>query len=173
MDYKFFYRGNIPSNGNSKQKGNIREILNPQIKKVWDVEAYKTLLNKRKSSNKFDSMCVTTSGAKYLPLISSETKLYCHLEIEYYTKNEMRFVFADGDIDNRVKTLFDGLRAPSSPQEKTYENNNDIYYTMLEDDKLIKGLSIKSYQIFTDEDDFYIITLIPKKENVTYENLEI
>ena len=51
-----------------------------------------------------------------------------------------------GDLDNRLKTLLDALRAPNDPQElpagASPQSDEDPFYCLLEDDKLIIGLSV-------------------------------
>lgn len=173
MEYLIIYHGNLPSNGSKDDKGKIREILNDQIKKIWDTDQYKNLMKSRQSNKKVKDMYVSVADINYLPMISSKIKLYCHIKIEYFSNRSPSEIFTDGDLDNKLKTLFDGLRAITSKQEKTYEKENQLYYTVLEDDNLVKGLTIETHQIFSNDEDFYIITIIPKKEFITYENIEI
>ncbi len=50
-----------------------------------------------------------------------------------------------GDIDNRLKTLFDSLRMPSPSQECGQESPGeaeDPFYVLLEDDETIANVSV-------------------------------
>jgi hypothetical protein len=51
-----------------------------------------------------------------------------------------------GDLDNRLKTLFDALRVPSNEQElprvASPQAGEDPFYCVLQDDKLINGIAV-------------------------------
>jgi hypothetical protein len=50
-----------------------------------------------------------------------------------------------GDLDNRIKILFDGLRKPDNSDELGGEMlRADPLYVALEDDALIKGFSVRT-----------------------------
>jgi hypothetical protein len=53
-------------------------------------------------------------------------------------------VLQGGDIDNRVKTLFDALRNPEASVEKNYPQNQYLTYCLLESDTLISGFKIST-----------------------------
>lgn len=59
-----------------------------------------------------------------------------------------------GDIDNRLKTLFDALRMPHKsseiPSEATPENTDKPFYCLFEDDNLISGLSVTTDRLLDD-----------------------
>jgi hypothetical protein len=54
-----------------------------------------------------------------------------------------------GDIDNRLKTLLDALTAPDQNQAPDGNPNpgTQPFFCLLEDDKLITGLSVKTDQL--------------------------
>ena len=56
-----------------------------------------------------------------------------------------------GDIDNRVKTLLDALRMPSTdreiPSEASPEQHEDPFFCLLEDDSLVSQLSVEMDQL--------------------------
>jgi hypothetical protein len=53
-----------------------------------------------------------------------------------------------GDIDNQVKVIVDALRRPKRDDEMPHKEDDDItpnpLYCLLEDDKLITGLRVKT-----------------------------
>ena len=55
---------------------------------------------------------------------------------------------ASGDIDNRLKTIFDALRMPASKDElggyETPEEGETPFYCLLTDDKLISRVSVET-----------------------------
>ena len=61
-----------------------------------------------------------------------------------------------GDIDNRIKVLFDALRVPLNdneiPSTVTPDFGEDPFYCLLEDDKLITSFRLESDQLFGERD---------------------
>jgi hypothetical protein len=53
-----------------------------------------------------------------------------------------------GDIDNRIKTVIDGLRKPKSKEElrnnETPKPNEDPFFCLLQDDKLISHFAVET-----------------------------
>jgi hypothetical protein len=57
-------------------------------------------------------------------------------------------VFSGGDLDGRLKTLFDALAVPKDDHQVAAEHVEQTeYLCLLSDDSLITGLSIESYQL--------------------------
>ncbi len=58
-----------------------------------------------------------------------------------------------GDIDNRLKTLFDALRIPQNegelPKESAPDISEDPFFCLLEDDMLITSVSVKTDRLLT------------------------
>ena len=58
-------------------------------------------------------------------------------------------VSQDGDIDNRIKTLFDGLRMPSSDEMRSESLDDDPFYCLLENDSLITDFAVHTDRLLT------------------------
>ena len=58
-------------------------------------------------------------------------------------------IFAGGDLDNRLKVLFDALRMPKEPQEveERAQHEGQRIFCLLADDRLITDLSIESFRL--------------------------
>ena len=58
-----------------------------------------------------------------------------------------------GDIDNRLKTLFDALRAPKNateiPKGAVPGPDEDPFFCLLEDDALITAVSVETERLLT------------------------
>ena len=72
-----------------------------------------------------------------------------------------------GDLDNRLKTLFDSLRYPEQPNElppDAYpaDNEKNPFYVLLENDRSITAFNVKSERL-----------LIPRAENEPEEYVEL
>ena len=65
-------------------------------------------------------------------------------------------VTSGGDIDNRLKTLFDALRVPGVPQEIASDTSpssaNEPHFTLLEDDALIARINVETDRLLAAPD---------------------
>jgi hypothetical protein len=86
-------------------------------------------------------------GYNFLPLVRDSLYLTCSLDVTFLRRQISSLINTKGDIDNRVKTLLDGLSMPkpgggivgNDPLKRPRE---DPCYILLEDDALITGLSV-------------------------------
>jgi hypothetical protein len=87
------------------------------------------------------------AGGRFVPLVREKGGFTCALEVLFLRRdNPGNLISNGGDIDNRVKVLLDGLRMPQSvPELGGYEidiKDEDPFFCLLEDDKLVTGVSI-------------------------------
>lgn len=56
-----------------------------------------------------------------------------------------------GDIDNRLKTLFDALTMPrhanALPNDVAFDPQQPLFYCLLEDDNLVTAVSVRTEQL--------------------------
>ena len=86
------------------------------------------------------------NSAKYIPLIRKSLHLACALDIQFLRHEEPGLlVLQGGDLDGRLKTLFNAMRMPSEWEEKAGGTPaaNPLYCVM-ESDALISDLSVKT-----------------------------
>jgi hypothetical protein len=89
-------------------------------------------------------------GKRYIPLIRGSLGLICGLHILFLRKEEPgALVKQGGDLDNRIKTLFDGLRMPASGDDPYNGEIEDPFFSLLEDDSLISGFSVETGRLLT------------------------
>lgn len=82
-------------------------------------------------------------GKTYVPLIRKSLSLNCHLNILFLRQEDPgSLVLQGGDIDNRIKTLFDALRKPEPDTALQYPQQYDPLYCLLESDTLISGFDV-------------------------------
>jgi|SRR5271156_5023363 len=82
-----------------------------------------------------------------MPLISKNLFMTCDLDVLFLRKEEPgRLIGNNGDMDNRLLTLFDGLRMPQTVEEldlgKPYPQ--PFMLCLLEDDRLITGVNVRT-----------------------------
>lgn len=90
-------------------------------------------------------------GDFYLvPLVTSELALRCRIEILFLRPEERRYVMKSGDLDSRLKTVFDALRIPANLSETGGigpQEDETPFFCLLEDDKLISEVSVNADQL--------------------------
>jgi len=95
------------------------------------------------------------NGYRFVPLVRKAWRLECTLDILLLRRDNASAVISAGDLDNRVKTLIDGLRKPEGANElrgnEKPEADEDPFYVLLEDDALISGLTVRTDQLLVPE----------------------
>jgi hypothetical protein len=119
------------------------------ILRTWVTLSSQRRVGNRKSGE--EPMFVDRSGKRFYFLISDYLKMVVDLSILFLFPNEVGSIISHGgDIDNRLKTLFDALRVPGDqnevPKSDPFDYSDKGLFCLLEDDKLIGGLSIRTYQ---------------------------
>lgn len=91
----------------------------------------------------------------YIPLIRKSLDLNCELNILFLRQEDPgALVLQGGDIDNRIKTLFDSLRMPDADVEKRFPQAHDPIYCLLENDTLVSGLSVSTDRLLFPSTEF-------------------
>lgn len=87
-----------------------------------------------------------TNGEKtYIPLVRESLDLNCSIDILFLRQEDPgSLVLQGGDLDGRIKTLFDALRVPEEQVELKYPQAQSRTYCLLESDTLISGFDVSS-----------------------------
>ena len=146
-------------------KREIRRIFHLQLRRLWEVNPYlkhgypvtfdwksqsvpKSAVTHGCGIAEFLAPLYKRSGYECVPLVREELGLVCSLSIIFLRPDAPGSVLASGDIDNRLKTLFDALRLPKGTQELVgYEsprNDERPFFCLLEDDSLITHVSVET-----------------------------
>jgi hypothetical protein len=82
----------------------------------------------------------------YLPLVRNSLCLACAVDILFLRHEKpYQLMRQGGDLDGRIKTLFDGLKMPNPKDEYVGTTpTKDPLYVVLEDDALICDISVRS-----------------------------
>lgn len=109
--------------------------------------------------------------------------LTCELEIEWFRREAPGRVIGGGDLDNRLKTLLDGLRMPLNESELGGATSGEKPFRLclLDDDKRVRAFSVRTYELLDEErpgdrssgvELFIHVTIIPLSPN-TYMNIGV
>jgi len=164
MEFYLKYDGPLKSNAGAKDKHNIREYFYPQMKKLWDIKPLNHLKENFLTSEKPLSVLKEVDGVVFAPLVSSVLKFICQLDITILWTEEPGVISKyGGDIDNRLKTLFDALQCPDVNQIKPVKGSfvdKQPFFCLLENDKLITSVNIKTHTLLRSESETDVSVLI-------------
>lgn len=152
MKFKLLYFGDILINPKKRAQHicDIRMQFHPQLKKLVEHSPW-TNLTKYMLPNATKSPVVTRhmGGIDWNPIITPNLKLIAELDIQMLHPEIVGVPHSD--IDNRVKTLLDGLRCPQNEHEISEQTPRNIgpIYTLLDDDHLVTKLSINTSHLLS------------------------
>ena len=175
MKFTLTYDGELRSNGDHRQKWEIRRHLHPQLEELWQIdpalirlsrfryvppggywhsEMHHSVADERTppqpDENSIDLCKPIERGARqFLPLVRDSLLLKCALKITFLRKEEPGKVYQGGDLDNRLKTLFDALSIPNKDQVIDDPTMTGPIYTLLEDDGLITKLDVETHRLLS------------------------
>ena len=145
------FDGQLPPSASAPVKQQIRESLHPQLKELWSHEPLVHDHNYLKPLATDNTLSVLTEvgGHVFAPLVTQRLWVLAELSIGMLRPEPPGGIVTDhGDIDNRLKTLFDALRAPSAAQEiKPGAPPSSVTgptFTLLDDDRLITRVSVET-----------------------------
>ena len=74
----------------------------------------------------------------------------CNLDILFLRKEEPGgLILQSGDIDNRIKTLFDALRMPAPGELIPPNMSENPMHCLLESDTLVTGFNVRTDRLLT------------------------
>ena len=146
IKFTLHYRGTLNSNGGPKEKQNLRRCFLPQLKDLW---GRRPLVAQK---DQFLDPCYELTAVKridgwnFASVVNEKNHLIAKLDIVFLRPEEPGAVITQGgDIDNRLKTLFDALSIPQAGQilrGDSPDESEDPFHCLLEDDNLITGVNI-------------------------------
>lgn len=93
---------------------------------------------------------IAVGAKRFYPLVRESFALRCALHIKFLRKEEPgALIYQGGDMDNRLKTLFDALSIPNQQQLIEDTEAPDPICCLLEDDRLISGLTIETQKLLS------------------------
>ncbi len=145
----------LPSDTRAKHKHDIRKVFHKQLKAFW--RHNRALADSQSRDDATGGLIAyseglarefSRSGYRFAPLATDELGLFCGLDILFLRPDAPGTLIKSGDIDNRLKTLFDALRMPTGSHEigsKDGPNHDeDPFFVLMEDDRLISKLSLET-----------------------------
>jgi hypothetical protein len=173
------YSGPLHPSGNTTEKLAIRRVFHSQLSRLWEVNPNLKLMAQRiglndyltesaQTKSEFSSADISPAEAvrrglqvmgrnwnrnefNYVPLVTAELCLRCKLDILFLRMEERDYVLQGGDIDGRLKTLFDALRmareANELPRRAEPSHDEHPFFCLLENDDLVSEVNIVTGQL--------------------------
>ena len=145
MRLTLHYRGPLRSNGSPLHKHELRRFFHVQLRTLWTqeplVEAPKLLAPRE--PNEY-SLLRPMGSFTFAPLVSAEMNATAELVVTLLRPEPPgNLLTQGGDIDNRLKTLFDALTMPRHLNAlaigSTPSADEAPFFCLLEDDNLVPG----------------------------------
>ena len=177
MEFCLFYEGELPSNGDKRDKHKIRTCLAPQLLALWNQEPLKGLWKKKQNDAKSrNPLEKEIERYTFIPLVTSELHLNAEISIDLLRPGRPGDLVHGGDIDNRLKTLFDALRMPNDINEIVNQAGQTPapLYCLLEDDGLITRIDVASHQLLKSVAVGHVVLLMKvnvKASQATWDNI--
>jgi len=168
MEFMLTYRGLLKSNGSLQHKNQIRKHFHTQLARLWTEKPLKFNDGILTGDQGLGGISIVQSinGILFAPLVSEKLHLIADLEILLLRPEAPgQIITQSGDIDNRLKTLFDALRMPKDVNESNslaVDNTSTPFYCLLEDDNLITSLSVTSGTLLEQVDNASEVLLVIK-----------
>jgi len=145
-DFVLHYRGKLRPNGRSDHKHDLRKHFHVQLKNYIMQDARRSLIQPF-----FDRISVAHGSFRFVPLISDDILMAASLRISMLRPGSPGDIITHGgDIDNRLKTLFDSLKIPEPnalPAGSTPSTDEDPFFCLVKDDSLITSVSVSTYEL--------------------------
>jgi len=147
MKFKLLYYGDILTNPKKRAQhiADIRMQFHPQLKKLVTLKPWDNLTKfMMPDAKKSPIITRHIGGIDWNPIITPNLKMIAELDILLMHPEIVGVPHSD--IDNRVKTILDGLRCPQNEHEIGQNTPRDIgpIYTLLDDDHLVTKLTVNT-----------------------------
>lgn len=148
------YQGPLPGSGNSSrhapEKHRIRKQLHKQLAVLWQSHPMLAIFQTRfvspdpRRKSFLDDNAIHRHGFQFLPLVNERFDQVCSLDILLLRRERPGSLITEGgDVDNRIKTLFDALSIPESHSGLTLpELDETPFYCVMEKDKLVTQVKV-------------------------------
>lgn len=153
LKFRLLFEGELPP----RQRAGVGDLhairmqIHPQIKALWQYpplspEPREKWLRESTSPGDY-GILERSNGILFAPLISRTNDLTCELDVTLLRQQAPgQLLGAGGDIDNRMKTLLDALRKPSTQEAQVAQipirPDDDPIHCLLQDDALVTRLNV-------------------------------
>ncbi len=154
MRLMLHYRGPLKANGGIAHKHDLRRLFHSQLKTLWEQKPLSEspeLLRPRVREGEY-SLLRPLAGFTFVPLVTAEMNAVAELAVTLLRPEPPGgLITQGGDIDNRLKTLFDALAMPRHLNALLPgvppAGDETPFFCLLEDDNLVIAVSVRTEQL--------------------------
>lgn len=154
MRFMLHYRGPLKSNGTPGHKHQLRQHFHKQLKQLWSQEPLaecRAWLQPEKDQDAYNFLRPLRSFV-FVPLVTKEANTVAEISITLLRPEPPGgLITQHGDIDNRLKSLFDALSMPphpdSLPPGVEPDDDEKPFFCLLENDILIVSVAVRTEQL--------------------------
>lgn len=174
--FTLHYEGPLAANGSAADKQKIREHFEPQLQELWGHpplrfgDARSVFLQPRVATDENENgafgfplprALVNAHGHTFAALVCDELGLGAELEVLMLRPAAPgQIVVGGGDIDNRLKTLFDALAAPQQAQQVQMggrvTSEEQPMFVLLDDDNRITRVAVETDRLLSAPEASYV-----------------
>lgn len=155
MRISLHYRGRLNANGSPSHKHDIRLHFHHQLETLWSqfpLSEFNHWLTHKDSPIDNYSVLRTLEQYTFAPLVTERMNGIAELSITLLRPEKPGGLLTQGgDIDNRLKTLFDALTMPrhqnALPRNLDLATSPNPFFCLLEDDNLVTSLQVRTEQL--------------------------
>jgi hypothetical protein len=154
MEFRLTYNGRLKSRASAtaRDKQAIRKKLHPQLRALWSRDPLVNLARladpRVQPAEGAISLVQRVGAFAFVPLASRRWFTIADVDVLFLRRSSPgQLIGHGGDIDNRIKTLFDALRVPNTaelPQGEMPAEDEEPFYCLLQDDALVTTLSVRT-----------------------------
>ena len=180
MKFTLYYRGPLRPSGNVDHKQKLRSSFHPQLSDLWGRNPLVDQKDHFLDPGYELSAIKEVKGFEFASVVNSRNHLVAKLDVVLVRPEDPGNVVAPGgDIDNRLKTLFDALSVPKDeqlPNGFSPTQDERPFHCLLEDDSLVTGVSVRSDRLLGPTKPHDVLLLIQVDVSATrgtFENLSL
>jgi hypothetical protein len=175
VQFRLLYTGLLPSDSSAdaQTKHRIRKYFHPQLRRLWsnhpnliqyaemqgsfatvppDGEDRPDLTNAEMALKGYEALARNWNeyGFNFLPLVQKDYCLACSLDILFLRKGGPGRLVTNGDLDGRIKTLFDALQKPQQSSEcggAAPDEDEHPFFVLFQNDKLISEIKVTTDEL--------------------------
>jgi hypothetical protein len=141
--------------------------FHPQIKALWRYKPLADFTHWLRETAPVGELAILerSNDALFAPLVTKRNDLACELSVTLLRQQAAGQLLGEGgDIDNRLKTLFDSLRMPNPAEAKQAEiqtGADDPIHCLLQDDSLVTKVSVETDRLLRPgSDQFDLVAIV-------------
>lgn len=154
LEFRLTYRGPLKTKGSATKfdKHSIRKHFHLQLKALWTQEPLirfaKYIDAARELHEREISLLEPVGPYQFAPLVSQAAgwRAVCAVDILFLRPAQPgQLIGHGGDLDNRLKTLFDAMRVPNLdelPAGATPDFDEKPFHCLLQDDALVTKINV-------------------------------